>query len=128
MRRSATAKSMLSPARKEAVMNTPSESFAAKLDATPWAEVGQPRIHESAVLHVLGEATYTDDVPELRGTLHAALGLSQKAHARVNGINFDAVKRCPGVFAVLTAADITGTNDCGPILHDDPILADGLVQ
>jgi xanthine dehydrogenase large subunit len=109
-------------------MNTPTESFVAKIDASPWAEVGQSRIHESAILHVLGEATYTDDVPELRGTLHAALGLSQKAHAKVNAINLDAVKRSVGVVAVYTAADIPGTNDCGPIIHDDPILADGLVQ
>lgn len=93
-----------------------------------WAEAGQARAHESAVLHVCGEATYTDDIPELQGTLHAALGLSQKAHARVRSINLDAVRAATGVRAVLTAADIPGVNDCGPILHDDPILADGLVQ
>jgi xanthine dehydrogenase large subunit len=29
---------------------------------------------------------------------------------------------------VLTASDIPGPNDCGPIVHDDPILADGVVQ
>ncbi len=116
-------------------MNTPSEPFAKELsealaaaDASPWAEVGQPRFHESAVLHVLGEATYTDDVPELRGTLHAALGLSQKAHAKIRGIDLDPVRRSTGVVAVYTAANIPGTNDCGPIIHDDPILADGLVQ
>jgi xanthine dehydrogenase large subunit len=34
----------------------------------------------------------------------------------------------PGVVAVLTAADIPGKNDCGPIIHDDPILATDLVQ
>src|ERR1700739_246312 len=114
-------------------MNSPNEhdilaAALAAADASPWAEGGQPRFHESAVLHVLGEATYTDDVPELRGTLHAALGLSQKAHAKVNAINLDAVKKSPGVVAVYTAKDIPGTNDCGPIIHDDPIFADGLVQ
>lgn len=120
-------------------MNTPNEAFApaiapaiapdlAAADAAPWGEVGQPRIHESAILHVLGEATYTDDVPELRGTLHAALGLSQKAHAKVNAIHLDAVRASIGVVAVYTAKDIPGTNDCGPIIHDDPIFADGLVQ
>jgi xanthine dehydrogenase molybdopterin-binding subunit B len=35
-------------------------------------EVGQARAHESAALHVAGEATYTDDIAELQGTLHAA--------------------------------------------------------
>jgi len=109
-------------------MNTPTESFIAKIDTSPWAEVGRSHFHESAELHVLGEATYTDDVPELRGTLHAALGLSQKPHAKINSINLDAVRKSIGVVAVYTASDIPGTNDCGPIIHDDPILADGLVQ
>jgi xanthine dehydrogenase molybdopterin-binding subunit B len=45
-----------------------------------WTEVGRQHPHESAVLHVLGEAAYTDDMPELQGTLHAALGLSALAH------------------------------------------------
>ncbi|GGC94385.1 xanthine dehydrogenase molybdopterin binding subunit [Undibacterium terreum] len=93
-----------------------------------WAEVGRSHPHESAILHVLGEATYTDDLPELHGTLHAALGLSQKAHARIVSINFDAVKAAPGVISIYTASDFPGTNDCGPIIHDDPILADGIVE
>jgi xanthine dehydrogenase large subunit len=110
-------------------MNKPTESpILPDVDATPWAEVGKARVHESAMLHVLGEATYTDDVAELRGTLHAALGLSQRAHANVNALNLDPVRAAPGVVAVYTAQDIPGVNDCGPILHDDPILADGLVQ
>ena len=93
-----------------------------------WAEVGLSRPHESAVLHVLGEATYTDDVPEIQGTLHAALGLSSKAHANILAMNLDAVKSSAGVVAVYTAKDIPGTNDCGPIIHDDPILSEGLVE
>jgi xanthine dehydrogenase large subunit len=93
-----------------------------------WAEVGQSHPHESAVLHVLGEATYTDDIPEAQGTLHAALGISSKAHANILSMNFDAVKAMPGVVAVYTHKDIPGTNDCGPIIHDDPILSEGLVE
>ncbi|SNS84923.1 xanthine dehydrogenase, molybdenum binding subunit apoprotein [Noviherbaspirillum humi] len=100
----------------------------AVIGSAVWQEVGKPHFHESAVLHVTGEATYADDVPELHGTLHAAFGLSQKAHARIAGIDFSAVKATPGVVAVITAGDIPGVNDCGPIIHDDPILADGLVQ
>ena len=84
--------------------------------------------HESAELHVSGEAIYTDDLPELAGTLHCALGLSQRAHANIVSMDFSAVLSSPGVIRVMTAADIPGQNDCGPIIHDDPILADGLVQ
>ena len=71
------------------------------LQQTTWAEVGRPHPHESALLHVLGEATYTDDMPELHGTLHAALGLSDQAHAKILAIDLEAVKSAPGVVAVL---------------------------
>jgi xanthine dehydrogenase large subunit len=113
-------------------MNSKSEAFLTQ-PAVPgvpmaWAEVGQSHPHESAVLHVLGEATYTDDIPEAQGTLHAALGISSKAHANILSMNFDAVKAMPGVVAVYTHKDIPGTNDCGPIIHDDPILSEGLVE
>ncbi|MDM5176493.1 xanthine dehydrogenase molybdopterin binding subunit [Massilia sp. DJPM01] len=98
------------------------------LKAAAWTGVGVSRAHESATLHVLGQATYTDDIPEVQGTLHAALGLSSKAHANISAIDLAAVRASVGVVAVLTVADIPGTNDCGPIIHDDPILADGLVM
>ena len=84
--------------------------------------------HESAHLHVSGEAAYVDDIAELRGTLHAALGLSERAHARIDAIDLSAVRAAPGVVAVLTGSDIPGRNDCGPIVHDDPILAVDVVQ
>ncbi|WP_229223624.1 xanthine dehydrogenase molybdopterin binding subunit [Duganella sp. sic0402] len=93
-----------------------------------WKAVGVARPHESAELHVLGQATYTDDIPELQGTLHAALGLSSKAHARIVAMDLAPVRSAPGVVAVYKAEDIVGTNDCGPIIHDDPILSAGEVM
>ncbi|CAH0162891.1 Putative xanthine dehydrogenase molybdenum-binding subunit XdhA [Massilia sp. Bi118] len=93
-----------------------------------WSAVGVSKAHESARLHVLGQADYTDDIAEVRGTLHAALGLSSKAHAKIIAMDLALVRASRGVAAVYTAQDIPGTNDCGPIIHDDPILADGLVQ
>ncbi|MFI4931221.1 MAG: xanthine dehydrogenase molybdopterin binding subunit [Burkholderiales bacterium] len=89
--------------------------------------VGVPHPHESAHLHVAGEATYVDDMPELAGTLHAALGLSPVAHGRLDALALETVAALPGVVDVFSARDIPGRNDCGPIVHDDPILADGMV-
>ena len=110
-------------------MNIRSDAFMALAGQSQAARAaGSPLPHESAALHVSGEATYTDDIPEIQGTLHCALGMSQRAHARVTGMDLDAVRRAPGVVAVLTAADIPGENNCGPVVHDDPLLADGLVQ
>ncbi|MBN3763182.1 xanthine dehydrogenase molybdopterin binding subunit [Burkholderia sp. Ac-20365] len=111
-------------------MNQQAEPFLK--DAKELAEFTQVHIsrpHESAHLHVSGRATYTDDIPELAGTLHAALGTSPKAHAKIVSMNFDKVRATPGVVAVFTAGDIPGHNDIGPIVKgDDPVLADGLVQ
>ena len=90
--------------------------------------IGEALPHESAHLHVAGEATYIDDIVEPRDTLHVALGRSAKPHARIVALDLDPVRAAPGVVAVLTAAGIPGVNDCGPVLRDDPILADGLVQ
>ena len=118
-------------------MNQPVESFLAadageqlKLQqGQPSAQVvGISRPHESAHLHVAGAAPYIDDLPELTGTLHAALGLSPVAHGTLRSIDLDALRAQPGVVGVFTAADIPGPNDCGPIIHDDPILADGTVR
>ncbi|MGH8193900.1 MAG: xanthine dehydrogenase molybdopterin binding subunit [Woeseiaceae bacterium] len=90
--------------------------------------VGQPVPHDSSHLHVSGEALYTDDIPEPRGLLHVAVGMSSKPHARIQSIDLRAVRNAPGVVEVMTAADIPGENNCGPVIADDPILAPGLVQ
>jgi xanthine dehydrogenase large subunit len=100
---------------------------ATERQVTAWTAVGLPSPHESARLHVLGKATYADDVPEIQGTLHAALGLSSRAHASITGLDLAPVLAAPGVVAVYTGRDFPGVNECGPILHDDPILADGAV-
>ena len=91
---------------------------------------GQELIHESAHLHVTGEADYTDDIPEQRGTLYAAIIKSPVAHGELigEGIDSEAVLAMHGVIAVYTAKDIPGENNCGPIIHDDPFLAEGTVQ
>ncbi|MGQ0383764.1 MAG: xanthine dehydrogenase molybdopterin binding subunit [Gammaproteobacteria bacterium] len=90
--------------------------------------VGLALPHESAHLHVSGEALYTDDIPLPEGALHAAIGLSERAHARLLRVDLEAVRRAPGVVAVLTAADIPGENNHGPVVHDDPIFATDTVE
>ena len=99
-------------------------------ELTRVAELGRELPHESALLHVTGQATYTDDIPELRGTLYAALVLSPVAHGELLGEGIDraALLAQPDVVAVYTARDIPGENNCGPIVHDDPFLASGKVE
>lgn len=90
--------------------------------------VGQPLPHDSAHLHVSGGAQYTDDIPEPRGLLHAALGLSERPHALIKNLDLRPVTAAEGVVDVLRAADIPGKNDFGAVIADDPILAPGIVQ
>jgi xanthine dehydrogenase large subunit len=119
--------SLLRPAR--AAADDPRDAGAAPARRPgAGARVGVDRPHESAHLHVAGEAAYVDDLPELAGTLHAALGLSPVAHGRIASMAIDRLRALPGVVDVITAADLPGVNDCGPIVHDDPLLADGEVR
>ncbi len=90
--------------------------------------VGAAIPHDSGHLHVSGEAVYTDDIPEARGTLYAAIGMSERAHARIKSIDLAKVRAAPGVVAVIVARDIPGKNDYGPVIADDPIFATALVQ
>ena len=83
--------------------------------------------HDSAPLHVSGQARYADDESEPADLLHLCFGLATEARARIVAIDLAAVRACPGVVAVYTADDIPGDNNVGPIAHDDPLLAAGEV-
>jgi xanthine dehydrogenase large subunit len=90
--------------------------------------VHRPVAHDSADKHVRGSALYIDDMPEPRDLLHAAIGLSTRAHARILSMDLTAVAAAPGVVAVLAAKDLTASNDIGPVLPGDPVFGDGLVE
>jgi len=90
--------------------------------------VGAHHPHDSGHLHVSGRAWYTDDIPEPKRVLHAAVGISRPAHARIRSMDLAPVRESAGVAAVYTAAEIPGDNNFGPVVHDDPILADGEVH
>ncbi len=93
-------------------------------NATTTEPVGQSIVHESAHLHVSGQAIYTDDMPELEGTLHAAPGLSTCARGRIVTLDLTQVYAAPGVVDVLLGPDIPHENNCGPIIADEPLIAE----
>ena len=61
--------------------------------------------HDSAVGHVTGAARYLDDIPNVSGTLEAALVLSPHAHARIKHIDVARALAAPGVIAVIAESD-----------------------
>ncbi len=78
------------------------------------AVVHQAKAHDSAIKHVTGRAVYIDDMAEPEGLLQVYFGSSKVAHGRIRSLQLDAVRSFPGVIAVLTAADIPGSNDISP--------------
>ncbi|HFD2144054.1 TPA: xanthine dehydrogenase molybdopterin binding subunit, partial [Acinetobacter baumannii] len=92
------------------------------------AKAGDSIPHESAHLHVTGQATYIDDLPELENTLHLAVGFSNCAKGKISKFDLDAVRQAEGVYAVFSAKDIEVENNWGPIVKDDPIFAEEQVE
>ena len=121
-------------------------ALASRPDLAAGASVGLALPHDSAIRHVQGTAAYVDDLPEPAGTVHVAPGYATgaglgsapgaaapaaaaPARGTIRSLDLDAVRASPGVLAVLTAADVPGTNDCSPAAHgDDPILASGEIR
>ena len=91
-------------------LNTPTPAHSAL------GVVGTGVEHDSAWLHTSGQARYIDDLPAPEGLLHAAVGHSEQAQARILEMDLSRVLASPGVVAVITAADVPG--------HLDAILAE----
>uniref|UniRef100_A0A0D9VSA3 FAD-binding PCMH-type domain-containing protein n=1 Tax=Leersia perrieri TaxID=77586 RepID=A0A0D9VSA3_9ORYZ len=89
--------------------------------------VGQPVVHMSSMLQVTGEAEYTDDTPTPPNTLHAALVLSTKAHARILCIDASLAKSSPGFVGLFLSKDVPGANHTGPVVHDEEVFASDVV-
>src|SRR5690349_12819062 len=99
-----------------------SKGYGSLADRPDRPVVGLAVSHESADLHVTGDALYTQDlVGRTLGTLHAWPVQAPHAHARVAGLRPAAAYDVPGVIRVLTAQDVPGLNDAGE-KHDEPLF------
>ena len=105
------------PAREDAAA-PPASSRAA----------GVSRFHESARAQVAGGATYIDDIPEVRGTLHAAPVCSNVPHGRLRGMDASAALAVHGVRGIFGASDIPGDPVLAAFAHDEPVFATDTVQ
>ncbi|QDL53837.1 xanthine dehydrogenase molybdopterin binding subunit [Rhodoferax aquaticus] len=101
-------------------------THTAPTDTGPAA--GVTRAHESARAQVAGAATYIDDMPEVRGTLHAAPILSTVAHGKLLGVDSNAALAMPGVRAVVLSRDIPGDPMLAAFAGDEPVFAIDTVQ
>lgn len=74
--------------------------------------------------HTRGESIYLDDIPLIQGTLFAACFDSTIAHGKLVSIDTSEADAYKGVVKVLTHKDITGVNQIGGIIPDEPLFAD----
>jgi len=77
-----------------------------------------------AFTHTRGESVYLDDIPIIRGTLFGAAFASPIAHGTIQQLDMLEAEAIPGVIKIFTAKDITGENQIGGIVPDEPLFAD----
>jgi xanthine dehydrogenase large subunit len=90
----------------------------------PDSQLPKAAPHESAHLHVTGEAMYTDDLTAGQRMLEVWPVCSPHARAKILKRDASEARRMPGIHAVLLAEDIPGRNDVGVAKQDEILLAD----
>jgi CO/xanthine dehydrogenase Mo-binding subunit len=93
-------------------------------------QIGRPLPRLEARAKVTGAAEYVHNL-RLPGMLHGKIFRSAVPHATIRTLDVAAARAMPGVFSVVTIADIhTVIPDpyYGPAFHDQPILAEGKVR
>lgn len=83
--------------------------------------------HESGIAHVTGEAVYIDDILVNEQLLIGKVIYSPHAHAKIKSFDLTEAKKVTGVHAVLSHKDIPGHNQMGPVIKDEPVLAENEV-
>ena len=79
--------------------------------------------HIDAAAHTRGESQYVDDLPQPAEMLYAAVFSSDVAHGKILKLDTAKAGTIDGVVMVLTAADLPGENQIGPIIQDETLLA-----
>jgi xanthine dehydrogenase large subunit len=86
--------------------------------------VGKDVPHDSARGHVTGESIYIDDIPSLPNELVVDFVWSPFARARIKSVDLEPARTLPGIAGLYTHEDLSH-NCFGPIVKDEPLLAEG---
>lgn len=92
--------------------------------------VGKAPPHVAALKQTVGVAQYTDDQPPLANELHGCLVLSQRAHAKVLAVDYEAALGLAGVVRVIDRHSMpnAAANHWGPPHFDEVFLAEDEVH
>jgi xanthine dehydrogenase D subunit len=99
----------------------------ASRDIRQAGRIGDSPLRPDGTLKVTGEFAYASDLWHDDMCWGVTLR-SPHPHARIVGIDLTEALKVPGVYAVLTAADVPGENSVGLEHLDTPVLADGVVR
>jgi len=80
------------------------------------------------IQHVRGESFFVDDLTTPEGTLHSAVFSSPIAHGKIVSLDIEEARKFEGVVDIITSKDIPGENQIGPIIPDEKLLADEIVD
>jgi len=81
-------------------------------------------LHDSAIKHVTGESVFVEDILTDDRLLIGEVVYSTHPHARIKKIDISDALKVGGIRTILLAKDIPGKNQMGPVIHDEPCLAD----
>ncbi len=104
------------------------DSYSIRRVRPPKDKIGTGAKHDSAISHVMGTATYVDDMLKPQDTLHLAIGKSAHAHARILHMDLSEVRAADGVVDVITFKDLPAKTDIGPVFDGDPLMVDDITQ
>ena len=77
-----------------------------------------------SINHVTGKSIYLDDILVQKGTLQAVVFGSPIAHGKITHLDISKAQALLGVEKILTYKDITGQNQIGGIIEDEPLFAE----
>ena len=83
--------------------------------------------HDSAIKHITGESVYINDMLVSEKLLYGKVVYSKYTHAKIKKIDIKNALTVNGVKTILTYKDIPGINQMGPVIHDEPCLAENEV-
>jgi CO/xanthine dehydrogenase Mo-binding subunit len=89
--------------------------------------IGKKKIRKDARDKAVGRALYTADIP-MENLKYGYIVRSPHHHARILEIDKTQATKSEGVLAVLTAEDIPGNVVFGPLVQDQPSLAQEVVR
>lgn len=92
------------------------------------APIGNSHVRPTAMIKACGTALFNDDIPLPENALEIAVARSTEYHAIIKSVDTSVAESMPGVFGVLRASDINGTNRLRQVHPDQPVLCDERVR